>query len=54
VYNLQNRAGGSAANISKTFTVNASSEAANGTWSLRASDKAAQDTGKIDLWGLQF
>jgi Zn-dependent metalloprotease len=54
VYNLQNRAGGSAANISKTFTVNASSEAANGTWSLRASDKAAQDSGKIDLWGLQF
>jgi aminopeptidase S len=54
VYNLQNRAGGSAANITKTFAVNASSEAANGTWSLRVSDKAAQDTGKIDLWGLQF
>jgi subtilisin-like proprotein convertase family protein len=54
VYNLQNRTGGSAANVTKTFTVNASSEAANGTWSLRVSDKAAQDTGKIDLWGLQF
>ncbi|MEY2503392.1 MAG: hypothetical protein QOI07_3729 [Verrucomicrobiota bacterium] len=54
VYPLQSRVGGSADNIIKTFTVNASSEVANGTWKLQVSDKAAVDTGKIDLWGLQF
>jgi Zn-dependent metalloprotease len=54
VYNLHNRTGGTADNISKTYTVDASSEVANGTWKLRVSDKAAGDTGKIDLWGLQF
>ncbi|MEU4796137.1 S8 family peptidase [Streptomyces sp. NPDC023327] len=46
--------GGSADNINTTYTVNASSETANGTWKLRVSDNAAQDTGKIDSWGLQF
>ena len=46
--------GGSADNISTTYTVNASAEAANGTWTLRVSDNAARDTGYIDLWGLQF
>jgi hypothetical protein len=54
VYNLHNRAGGSADNLAKTFTVNASSEAANGAWKLRAQDKAARDTGFIDSWKLQF
>ncbi|MFF1379627.1 S8 family serine peptidase [Streptomyces sp. NPDC058308] len=46
--------GGSSDNIDTTYTVNASSETANGTWKLRVSDNAAQDTGKIDSWGLQF
>ncbi|ATL30203.1 S8 family peptidase [Streptomyces formicae] len=46
--------GGSSDNINTTYTVNASSEVANGTWKLRVSDNAAQDTGKIDSWGLQF
>ncbi|MEU6124749.1 S8 family peptidase [Streptomyces sp. NPDC047123] len=46
--------GGSTDNINTTYTVNASSEVANGTWKLRVSDNAAQDTGKIDSWGLQF
>ncbi|MFD5428780.1 S8 family serine peptidase [Streptomyces sp. NPDC127084] len=46
--------GGSADNINTTYTVNASSEAANGTWKLRVSDNASYDTGKIDSWGLQF
>jgi aminopeptidase S len=54
VYNLSNRAGGGTDNIIKTVTVDASSEAANGAWKLRVADKAAQDTGKIDLWALQF
>jgi subtilisin-like proprotein convertase family protein len=34
--------------------VNASSEAANGTWKLRVSDNANIDTGRIDAWALQF
>ncbi|MCX4819138.1 S8 family peptidase [Streptomyces sp. NBC_01142] len=46
--------GGSADNVITTYTVNASSEAANGTWKLRVSDNARYDTGKIDSWGLQF
>ncbi|KJK43978.1 proprotein convertase P-domain-containing protein, partial [Streptomyces sp. NRRL F-4428] len=55
VYTLHNRSGGSADNIIRTFTVNASSEAApNGTWKLRVNDNATGDTGKIDSWALQF
>ncbi|MDG5805358.1 S8 family peptidase [Streptomyces ossamyceticus] len=46
--------GGSADNINTTYTVNASSEVANGVWKLRVSDNAAQDTGRIDAWALQF
>ncbi|MGW7368159.1 S8 family peptidase [Streptomyces sp. NPDC054841] len=46
--------GGSSDNINTTYTVNASSEVANGTWKLRVSDNAAIDTGKIDSWALQF
>ncbi|MET9830604.1 S8 family peptidase [Streptomyces sp. NPDC006385] len=46
--------GGSADNINTTYTVNASSEAANGTWKLRVSDNANYDTGRIDAWALQF
>ncbi|MFJ4778608.1 S8 family peptidase [Streptomyces sp. NPDC088762] len=54
VYTLHNRAGGSADNIIKTFTVNASAEVANGVWKLRVNDNANIDTGKIDSWALQF
>ncbi|MFF3427149.1 S8 family serine peptidase [Streptomyces sp. NPDC002602] len=54
VYNLRNRTGGSADNIVQTFTVNASSEVANGVWKLRVADLAGADTGKIDSWALQF
>ncbi|MET8571469.1 S8 family serine peptidase [Streptomyces sp. NPDC004783] len=46
--------GGSADNIDTTYTVNASSETANGTWKLRVSDNATYDTGRIDAWALQF
>ncbi|MFI7408993.1 S8 family peptidase [Streptomyces sp. NPDC049627] len=46
--------GGSSDNINTTYTVNASSEAANGTWKLRVSDNANLDTGRIDAWALQF
>ncbi|MFC9310528.1 proprotein convertase P-domain-containing protein, partial [Streptomyces sp. NPDC057011] len=54
VYNLHNRSGGSADNIVKSYTVNASSEVANGVWKLRVNDNAALDTGKIDSWKLTF
>ncbi|MEU0084121.1 S8 family peptidase [Streptomyces sp. NPDC006274] len=46
--------GGSSDDINTTYTVNASSEAANGTWKLRVSDNYYWDTGKIDSWALQF
>ncbi|MFD3539478.1 S8 family peptidase [Streptomyces sp. NPDC058662] len=54
VYVLHNRSGGSADNIIRTFTVNASAEVANGVWKLRVNDNANIDTGKIDSWALQF
>ncbi|MET9463233.1 M4 family metallopeptidase [Streptomyces sp. NPDC006544] len=54
VYNLRNRTGGSADNIIQSFTVNASSEVANGVWKLRVADLASLDTGKIDSWKLTF
>ncbi|WP_079148309.1 S8 family peptidase [Streptomyces agglomeratus] len=41
-------------NVAKTYTVNASSEAANGTWKLRVRDIASQDTGRVDAWNLTF
>ncbi|MFI8827018.1 M28 family metallopeptidase [Streptomyces sp. NPDC053431] len=54
VYNLHNRSGGSADNINQTYTVNASSEVANGVWKLRVQDKAAIDTGYINSFKLTF
>ncbi|GGZ42193.1 serine protease [Streptomyces inusitatus] len=55
VYNLKaHGTGGSADNVITTYSVNASSEVANGVWKLRVNDNAAQDTGKIDSWALQF
>jgi subtilisin family serine protease len=54
VYNLHNRTGGGTDNIIGTYTVNASSEAANGTWKLRVRDRARRDTGYINGWSLQF
>ncbi|GGX21736.1 peptidase M4 [Streptomyces malachitofuscus] len=54
VYNLRNRTGGSADDVKETFTVNASAEAANGTWKLRVQDRARYDTGYISGWKLTF
>ncbi|MFF0481283.1 M28 family metallopeptidase [Streptomyces sp. NPDC004435] len=54
VYNLHNRTGGSADNIVQTYTVNASSEVANGAWKLRAQDIASADTGYINGFKLTF
>jgi zinc metalloprotease ZmpA len=41
-------------NIEKTYTVNASSSPANGTWKLRVQDVWSYDTGYIDSWKLTF
>ena len=54
VYNISNRAGGSADNINKTVNINLSGEALNGTWKLRAADRAAADTGYINSWSITF
>ncbi|MEU6406958.1 M4 family metallopeptidase [Streptomyces sp. NPDC046985] len=40
--------------VHQTYTVNASSAPANGTWKLRVQDLGAQDTGYIDDWKLTF
>ena len=53
-YLLHNRSGGGTDNIIRSYTVNASSEAASGTWRLRVYDAASGDTGYIDSWSLQF
>ncbi|MEU9291868.1 M4 family metallopeptidase [Streptomyces sp. NPDC048275] len=44
----------SADDVNETYTVNASSEVANGTWQLRVQDQAAQDVGTINSWKLTF
>ncbi|MFD5496503.1 S8 family peptidase [Streptomyces sp. NPDC001812] len=46
--------GGSTDNIKTTYTVDASSETANGTWKLRVSDNAWFDSGRLNGWALQF
>lgn len=53
-YLLHNGSGGSADDIHATYTVNASSEGANGTWKLRVYDRYNGDTGYIDRWSLEF
>jgi aminopeptidase S len=53
-YLLHNRAGGSADNIDRTYTVDLSSEPANGTWKLRVQDAAAADVGRIDSWTIDL
>jgi subtilisin-like proprotein convertase family protein len=54
LYLLHNQTGGSADNINQTYTVNLSSEVANGTWRLRVQDAASLDTGYIDSWTLNL
>ncbi|MEU3415463.1 M4 family metallopeptidase [Streptomyces sp. NPDC006658] len=40
--------------VNETYTVNASAESANGTWTLRVQDQATYDTGTINGWKLTF
>jgi carboxypeptidase T len=44
----------SADNVIATYSVNASSEVANGTWQLRVRDFYSADTGYINSWSLSF
>ncbi|MFI1394831.1 M4 family metallopeptidase [Streptomyces sp. NPDC020681] len=55
VYNLKPFSGSdSADNVQATYTVNASSEVANGAWKLRVQDRAALDVGYINSVKLTF
>ncbi|MFD9700638.1 S8 family serine peptidase [Lentzea sp. NPDC059081] len=52
-YRLKNSSSSdSAANVVATYTVNASSEVAAGTWKLRVQDVYSGDTGYINSWNL--
>ncbi|GAA1616369.1 M4 family metallopeptidase [Actinoplanes couchii] len=53
-YTLQSRTGGSTDNIDTTYTVNLSSETANGAWILRVQDAAGADTGYLNSWSLNL
>ncbi|GGW46850.1 M4 family metallopeptidase [Streptomyces xantholiticus] len=54
-YRLKNSSGSDSANdVKETYTVNASSETANGTWKLRVQDVARYDTGYINSFKLTF
>ncbi len=54
VYNLHNRAGGSADNINKSYNVAVGAKSRAGVWHLRVRDRAAQDVGRIDGWKITF
>ncbi|WP_439376803.1 M4 family metallopeptidase [Amycolatopsis lexingtonensis] len=51
-YRLKNSSSDSTPNIDTTYTVNASSEAANGAWQLRIRDVGPADTGYLSSWTL--
>ncbi|MFV0133540.1 M4 family metallopeptidase [Streptomyces sp. HMX87] len=54
-YRLKNFSGSdSADDVKETYTVDASSETANGTWKLRVQDQASRDTGYINSFKLTF
>ncbi|WP_436492804.1 S8 family peptidase [Actinokineospora sp. HUAS TT18] len=54
-YRLKNSSSNdSADNVIATYTVNASTEVANGTWRLKVQDVARYDTGYINSWKLTF
>ena len=53
-YRLKSSSSDSADNGNTTYSVNASTETANGTWKLRVQDVAASDTGRLNSWKLTF
>ncbi|MGW7453014.1 M28 family metallopeptidase [Streptomyces sp. NPDC054787] len=53
-YRLKNSSSDSADNLITSYTVNASSEVANGIWKLQVKDVAGQDVGYINSWKITF
>ncbi len=53
-YLLKRRSNDTGDDIHQTFTVNLSSEAANGTWQLRLRDRRAGNAGFLDNWTLNL
>ncbi|SFY16839.1 M4 family metallopeptidase [Streptomyces atratus] len=53
-YRLKNSGFDSADDVKATYTVNASSEVANGSWKLKVQDVYSGDTGKINSFKLTF
>ncbi len=51
---LHNRTGGSANDINQTYTINAGTRDAAGTWQLKVTDSAGADVGYIDSWSITF
>ena len=54
IYNLHNRGGGSAQNISETYNISLGNNSVQGQWQLRVRDMAFMDTGTLLGWGLIF
>lgn len=53
-YRLHSRTGGTTDNLVTTYTRDASSETANGTWRLRVTDQVSGNVGYINWWRLRF
>ncbi|MET9776428.1 M4 family metallopeptidase [Streptomyces sp. NPDC006367] len=53
-YRLKSSGYDPAKDVHETYTVDASSERANGTWKLRVQDQGPSDTGYLDAWRLTF
>lgn len=53
-YRLKNSSSDSGDDVNTTYTVNASSEPANGSWKLKVQDVGPQDVGYVDSWKLTF
>jgi aminopeptidase S len=51
-YRMKNSSSDSTPNLDTTYTVNASSEAANGAWKLQIRDVGPADTGYLSSWTL--
>ncbi len=55
VYSLKKASvGDSADNVIETYTVDASTQQANGTWRLRVQDMYRVDSGRVDSWRIIF
>ena len=54
IRSLRASSGGDGDQIIETYTVDASSELANGLWSLQADDTSGGDVGHIDRWTMTF